>query len=363
MDATVPAETIKAMVAEIDSQKTIGEARRAEILDTLETYECWAPFFRLLGRRLADKQKRSLQDYVRAAAVQSRLLEDVFAATATCSALVEDLEIDYKTFYSDVLPRIVDLNDWNTEAAILQGVSGKFKSPKDEVAVLERLCFLFEKKVHNEDKLAESYEKLLAADQSNIKALRYFKLAFTHSHQWEEVAAILAALLKAQLRPQEVFRAGQELAAVLLYQLDRPQDAIRVLEDYCTESPLDTSTIHFDAYMKLGDLPGCIRVLRQCLLNVDDNGSRAVLHYRIGNLYSQLGDKTAAEDNFEKSTNLSENIIQPVESLVSIKLEHLDWTAVRKWMGELQKRIHDEALRNQIEDALKRLDDGIAARA
>ncbi len=107
-------------------------------------------------------------------------------------------------------------------------------------------------------------------DPLNIKALRYFKLLFTQNYEWEKVVTMLRNLLTASKHARDVFRVGQELAAVLLYQLDRPQEAIDVVTKYCEGSPLDTSTISYDAYQRLNDWQGCLRILRECVLSVED---------------------------------------------------------------------------------------------
>lgn len=352
-------DRVAGLEREATEDDSVSEQRYEEILRQLEDHECWGPYFRVVAARLKEPSKRTQEDFINAARVKSLYLEDLFGTAELCAQMVVSLKLTYHMFANDVLPQIIEADDWAAEATLLQGICDKFADKPDFIACLERLCFLFEKKVHQENKLADSYEQLLSVDPNNIKALRYFKLAFTQNHRWDEVVAILEALLKAPLRAQEVFRVAQELAAVLLYQLDRPQDAIRILEDYCQESPLDTSTIHFDAYQKLGDIPGCVRVLRGCLVSDKDAQARVGLHYRIGQLLLQLGDKTAAEDSFEKGLEAGPETLPIIEALIQLKVEQTDWLGALRWLTELKKKIDDQALLVQLNDAIKRLEDGI----
>src|SRR5690606_9965975 len=131
------------------------------------------------------------------------------------------------------------------------------------------------KKTHNEQLLDRAYKRLREVDPTNVKALRYFKLYFTQANEWEEVVAILKTLLGSVTRPQEVYRVAQELAAIYLYQLDMADEAITTLDTYCEGSPLDASQIMFDAYQRMANWNGCLKVLRQCLVSVGTDRDRA----------------------------------------------------------------------------------------
>lgn len=352
-------ERIQAMAAEVDSDRDLSPERQEEILATFEYYECWSPYFRLLKRNLA-KSSHNREDYVRLARVQNLYLEDVFAAAETCCRLVEQLKLGYKSFQEEVLPRIVEFEDFTAEAAILSAVSEKFSEQEDLIACLERLCMLYEKKIHNETQLTKTYERLLEGDPRNVKALRYFKLVFTQSNDWEEVVGILKTLLDCVSHPQEHFRVAQELAGVFLYQLDMAEEAIAVLDTHCSDSPLDTSTLRFDAFARLADWNGCLRVLRECLLGVDDDMSRAVLHFKIAGLEEQLGREDEALDNYQKAARLWPQLYDAIEGVIQLAVARKDWTRVKEWLEVLVHQVEDPALSSQLRQAVQRLEDGLA---
>lgn len=352
-------DRVRKLVAEVDAGVPLTAERRNEILDTFEQCECWSPYFRLIKRTLKDQGARQLADYVRLARVQNLYLEDVFSAAETCTAMVDTLKLSYKQFTEEVLPKVVEFEDFAAEATILSAVSDRFPSPSDHVACLERLCMLYEKKTHNEALLGRSYEKLLSIEPRNVKALRYFKLVHTQNNDWDEVVGVLKTLLGCVTHPQELFRVAQELAAVFLYQLDMAEEAINVLETYCAESPLDTSTILYDAYQRLNDWPGCLKVLRQCLLNVDDDMGRAILHYKIGGLHEQLGDLDQAQENFTKAAKLWPQFLDAIEGVIAVAIAKQDWPTIETWLKTITERVTDERLKSQLKQAQRRLQDGI----
>ncbi len=353
-------EQVKKLVAQVDSGAALSAPERASILESFEQFECWAPYFRLLKRCVQDPASRQLSDYVRLARVQSLYLEDIFAAAETCAAMVVEMRIPYQKFTEEVLPQVIEFEDFSAEATILSGACDRFPTAPDHIAAIERLCMLYEKKTHNETQLGKTYEKLLSIDAKNVKALRYFKLVFTQNNEWEEVVGILRTLITCVKHQQELFRVAQELAAIYLYQLDMAEEAINVLETHCADSPLDTSTILYDAYQRMADWQGCLKVLRQCLLNVEDDSGRAVLHFKIGTLLEQIGDLDTAIDNFVKAAKLWPQFLDAVEGIINVGVLKQDWKLVQTWLHTLEGSVADERLKVQLKQAQKRVQDGLA---
>lgn len=352
-------DSVRAAIATVDSGVHQSPNDLAETMSILEQYECWEPYFRLLKRQIDDPNTRQTQHFVRLARVQNLYLEDKFATAETCASLVELQSLTYDEFTETVLPQILDYEDWPTEAAILSAIDGRFLRTEDRISCLERLCVLYEKKTHNEVQLTKTYERLLAADAQNIKALRYFKLVYTQNNEWEEVVGILKTLLSISTRQAEIFRYAQELATIFLYQLDMADEAISVLEAHCSESPLDTSTIHYDAYERLGNWQGCLRVLRECLLNVDNNHSRAIVHFKIATIYEQLNQLDLASENFSKSLKLAPHLLDAFEGGIGVATIRKDWQEVLRLLNALVEQVKDERQIAQIRQAIRRLQDGM----
>ncbi|MBM4250865.1 MAG: hypothetical protein FJ146_02740 [Deltaproteobacteria bacterium] len=353
-------DRIRSLVTKVDNGAMVDPGERQKALDLFERYECWGPYFRLLNTIITENPRQSESYFIRLAKVQNRYLEDAFAAAESCANMVADLKLGYLRFSEDILPQIIEFEDYIAESTILSAICDYFPTVIDRISCLERLCMLYEKKTHNENRLVATYEKLLLTDPSNVRALRYFKLTYTQSNEWDQVVDILLKLLQAVRQPQEIFRVGQELAAIYLYQMDRPNDALLILDSHCADSPLDTSNIAFDAYQRLADWDGCLKVLRQCLLNVDSERSRAVLHYKIGNFSMQIGRLDDAIENFSKATKIAPEFLDAYEGIIAVKLQQRDWAGVDQWLDGLSKNTQDEKLRSQLQHARSRLRDGMA---
>lgn len=330
------------------------------ILDALEAYECWEPYFRLV-RTLISEGRASVSHFVRLARAQLKYLEDVFAASETSAQLVRQHRLGYVDFQEQFLKIVVDQDDWATEGVILQSCINDFTQKKDSVAALERLCLIYEKKTHNEDALSQAFQKLLAVDTQNEKALKHFKLVKSQAGNWIEVTTILKSLIEASSHNQNRYRYAQELAAVFLYQLDMPQEAIKIIDQYCVDSHLDTSTIHYDACQRLGDWQGCLRVLARCLAVVQGQESKAILHYKSGVLRSHLNQEAEALEHLESAIALWPRFLAPIEKAIGIYLKQENWTKVLSLLNRLSDQLFSENLLASIQDVTNRLKEGLGA--
>jgi tetratricopeptide (TPR) repeat protein len=333
-----------------------------EYITTFEEYECWSPYFIILSQKLKSKTTSSRETYVRLARVQSLYLEDVFAAAETCAQLVKNLEISFNTFLLEIIPEIVEKDDFASEAAILQAVTTEFSNPADHASCLERLCMLYEKKTYNERQLSASYEKLLEIDRKNVRALRYFKLVYTQSQDWENVARLLQDLMKSVKHQQERFRVAQELATVLLYHLDQPEDSIRVIEAYCAESPLDTTNIQYEAYQRLRDYQGCHRILTARLKKESDGINQAIIYYKLGEVLTNLEKPREATESYEKAALLWQDFLDPIEKLLYIANKAKDWPRILHWLEELKGRLKVTDNSRRVAEAINRITSGLAQR-
>lgn len=348
------------LVARISSDSFLSNTETEEALKLLESYECWTAYFKLLEKLISNPSKRQVSHYVKMAKAYHHHLEDIGKAAEICANLVKDLKIGYQRFQQEVISKVLEPEEFAAEAAILNAVVDQLQEKMDQIKCLERLCSLYEKKTHNEALLAKTYERLIEVDQKNIKALRYFKLVFTQSGDWDEVVLILKTLLTSVTYSQEMYRVALELAAVYLYQLDNPKEAIAIVESQCADSPIDTSTVLFDAYQRTGNLEGCLRVLRQCFLSVDGDTSRAIIRFKMAQIYDNLGDQVQALDNYQRAFKLWPGLIDAAEGVIQIAINRKDWALVQQYLELLSTVLTDEVLKSQIGQVQRRLADGLA---
>lgn len=341
----------------------IAEERYEMGLDQLEAYECWEYWFRLVKSHAAKYPDSFVEDQCKIARVQIRYFDDVKAAADCCKAVVESSGMSFSQFRAKVLDRVLELEDFGAEGVILQTIWERFSTLEDRVEALERICFIYEKKVHNDKLLNQYHERLLKSHPQNAKALRYFRNLNTQMQDWPAVVEILRKLMTSAKHPQEGFRYAQELAAVYLYQLDDPQSAVGIIEGYCSNSTLDTSTIHYEAYYRMSNYEGCLRVLRGCLATVEDQATKAIIHYRIGSLYEKLTNLQLAFENYERTVRFDENFLEAIEGLISTGLKLKQWNTVKDWLSVLASRVSSQTLASQVRTGLSRLEEGLQVAA
>ncbi len=347
------------IIRSVDGAEGLPRAEQQRILDELEAYECWQPVFRLLDRILAKAELRQPNDYVRKAAILYKYLDNLPKTTETCAQLIKECKIDFKEFLQQALREILTEDDFAAEAHILQAVQSQLKSEHDRIQCLERLCVLYEKKIFDERALSHSYEKLLKLDPKNQRALRYFKIVFTQNNEWEEVARILRVMLDNAAYPADRSRMALELASVYLYQLDGANLAVTLIREHCTASGLDTSTVEYDAYFRLRDWEGCLRVLRDSLNRIDAAFTKAVLYLKIGEWEEKLGRDEAAQASFHEAHRLAPKFLEPIEKLIDCNLEAKNWQDVMLYLDRLAQAVHDTDAAERLKEAKNRIKNGL----
>ncbi|NDE14939.1 hypothetical protein EBZ80_08430 [bacterium] len=349
----------------ISSGQKLSQQDEQEALDELEAFECWKPIFRYLDQVIASGTPSSLAPaYARLIRIRLQYFDDVSTAQALAADLVRRCRLDFAGFRDKVLTDpVIPGMAAGPEAAVLDAVIDAFGSVSDRVQCLDRLVSVYEKKLFNEVRLHQVFEKLIQIDPDNVKALRYFKIAFSQNGDWEQVSRVLKRLLNVARSAQEKYRLAQDLAYNLVYHQDQPRDALVVLDRYCRESPLDVSQIEFDAAHRTGDRDRCINVLKAALSHVRDDAGRAIIHFRMAGLLRQLGQSRECERHLRESIATWPVFLDPFETLIQLFLEEQRWEDVGNTLNELANRIQDQELVAQVRQAAVRVQSAIAGGA
>lgn len=333
-----------------------------QMLDLLEMYECWEVFLELISKIIAVNVSdiKYLEFYVRLAKVQSLYLDDIFSATETCIKAIEKFNLNYSDYRSLMLLKIIDKDDYTKEVSLLRAIENVFKNIHDKISVLERICFIFEKKLYDEEDLQHYYEKLISVDPYNKRALRYFKLIYINNNDWHAVANILTRMLQFEKNMNFVFTIAQELAYVYLYELDQPRECIKILDTYCEDSPLDIITLYYDAYYKLSDWEGCLSILRKALIKFDCNATmRAKIHFKMGEIKALQQNYEEALAEYKKVLSLDSNIFNVYENIINIYVYLKKWDDIISMLDEIKFKVDSVNLKAEIEHLKVRLLSGI----
>ncbi len=231
---------------------------RLKVYKGLADFECWNLMFQFLDLAI-QSPKVHFDDFQVRAEIEYKDFGDLDLFTKTCVQAIQRLRLDFVEIHTHLVARILGQANWREEAKVLELIWTHFTTKKSQSLCLERLCLLYEKKIFQEERLGKTYHALLDLQPDNLKALRYFKMVAIQEHNWEKVEHILGQIIHTSARHEDKFRSGLELAAVQLYQLDKPREAITTIETHCGGAYLDSSTIHLEAYQRLGDGAGCLR--------------------------------------------------------------------------------------------------------
>lgn len=330
------------------TQELPPASERLDIYKKLADYECWDAMFQLINT--ATKQEQAtLDDFFFRAQVEYDDFNDVSSFTKTCRSAIESLDLSFEETHTHLIIKILGQARWREEAKVLGNLWTAFSKKSCRASCLERLCLIYEKKIFQEDKLTQSYQSLFDLEPENSKALKYFKMVSIQDRKWEKVVSILETLINTSTHREDVFRSALELAAVQLYQLDEPRAAISTIEKHCSGGHLDSSTIHLEAYQRLGDGAGCLRVLNSLLNKNVEKGVEAVILFRMGEIHEALDRMDEAVSCYQKSLHIAPQLLEASERTIKILLRRHKWVDALRALSQFGIGLSDTNLRKQLE--------------
>jgi hypothetical protein len=324
-------------------------------LDILEAYECWVPALSFLT-----EWSRNSGSQMTAKARSARILLYFQGRKNEASKAVADIaaseNLNFEQFEKLILTSIIDADDFQSLAFLLESCWQSLRELRDRVKCLERICLLYEKKVHDEDRLYEFNSKLIKIDPNNHKALRYFKMISAQSGDWGAVENYLARLVSAASHPKDVYRLAQELAAVQLYQLDKASESLATVRRFCSESHLDTSMIEYDAYHRLADWRGCSSVLRKLLDQTSNSKEKSILSLKIAIIEETSSNFGEALQRYEDAYEFDFTNAEALERLIQLLIKKRDWAATSVRIKQMMTIVDSSELRKRLRDVVERIE-------
>lgn len=339
---------VEKILESLDSKEPLDVDRAPDQLKILELYECWEPFFSLLDQLKESRRTKELRDYLWMFRVQLDYREDVGMASSLAVKMVKELGLGYADFKTRVLDWYGLVDDFESEGKILHSILNCFKGKEDRTECLERLCLIHEKKKYDEELLHECFQELIAVDPQNIKALKFFKNLHIQQREFESVVGFLEKIHAATKHPEDKFRVALELATTYLYQVGSPSKAIEVVNQHCSGSHLDTSSLKFEAFYQMEQWQNCSDVLEECLRGVLDDKSQSILHFKIGEIQELLKNPSEAKLHYEKALSCDEKFLEPFESLIYLAVEESDWQGTIDWLTMLEERVVSSELKREL---------------
>jgi hypothetical protein len=324
-------------------------------LDVLEAYECWVPALSFLNEWSRDTGLKTTAK-ARTARILLYFQGRKNEAAKAVAEIAASENLSFEQIEKLILTSIVDADDFQSVVFLLENCWQSLKELRDRVKCVERICLLYEKKVHDEDRLYEFNSKLIKIDPNNHKALRYFKMISAQAGDWGSVENYLARLVSAASHPKDVYRLAQELAAVQLYQLDKASESLATVRRFCSESHLDTSMIEYDAYHRLADWRGCSSVLRKLLVQAGSNKEKSVLSLKIAIIEETSSNFGEALQRYEDAFEFDSNNAEALERLIQLLIKKRDWKATAARIKQMMEIVEGSELRKRLRDAVERIE-------
>ena len=347
---------VQSMVAQVMSGKLPQSPEKTqEHLKIFRAYECWQPYAKLLYELVKRSEYRSTDLVARLAYTHIHGTRDFPLAIKVLKDYLAKTKPTFDRFLNEVLGHLSVTQQQLAEIA--WQLSGSLVKT-EEVKCLENISILYEKRLPDGQMLTNTYKKIMTLDNENLRALRFFKNFHTQNQDWERVVEVLTQLQELTPYQEERFRVSHEIAGIYLYQMDRVDDAIDVVERFCSESPLDTSGLLYDAYSSREDWSSCVKILRECLLAAEGDFKRSILHYRLGQLHQKLGHLKDAKSHFETACGLQPFFWEAIEELVHIAISRKDWNSLSELLEDCREKVTFEDQREALNKLLSQLQNG-----
>ena len=340
------ATAVQRAVASINVGDKLTPTQEHEARQLLTDHECWLPLFQLLDNKLKNSPQDALEVFLHKIRIEIKYLGDHERVAIRAREIVKRFGVDFAWFRLKILSTID--GNWYLEADVLKAVCMDFRAQPDRVKCMEKICSLYEKKIPDEQLLQKYYRDLLKIDPKNILTLKYYKMLYSQNFDWERVIDALRKIMRWG-NLSDTYRSAQELAAVHLYSKNNPQEALRIMQKHCADSPLDKSTILYDIYARLGNDRECVQILKRKLAAARHPVTQAQLHVRIAALQEKCGRLDAATQEYERAFEKDPSQIEVVEKIIRTHLQRDDLSSVLDWLCKLENRATERAHRERLQ--------------
>ncbi len=347
---------LEAIFHKIENNQKMDEVAFKSAMQLLSDNECWH-YIDLMFQNIS-LSENTKELFIEKLKIDSLIREKFVLVAESLSSMIKVLKLSFDEVFNFLVPELVETNDWGAEARIWQGAFFAFSSKEDKIFALERLCFLFDKKLFDGNMLHQYFEEIVKLNPNNLKALKYYKQLHIQNGNWPMVASTIKDILKSEKSELRISRNAQELAMVELYHLGDPKSALKVIHELCVGSGLDSTAIEFDAYKSLNDYDQCIGVIDKLMFASESDEERAVLHLKKAQIYEEVEDFQNALAQAELAANHELIKLEATEVLISASMKSKSWRKSMDYLRDFSNLVFDDDLKDQVDLARKRLQDG-----
>lgn len=305
------------------SQMTAYE--QDDLIRRLQAYECYTQAVTLLNWRMENSTRGEIQkldDYVAVMRIWHDGCEDFVKFIEVAKDCIQRLRLSFATIRVRIIDNIIGAENFEEQVKVYRAVAASVDDIRQRVLLLERLAFLFEKKLTLNVEVESTFQEVLTLDPTNTKALRYFKVLAVQSGHWRDATKYLEKMMEAFDEGSfERTRAAFELAQIVLYHLNQAPRAREILAMVANDPRIDTTQTFCEALERSSAFDELLDFLdvKEHDAPVRDDKSR--IKHKMGLISLKAGKQSEAIQFLQESVALNPRNLMAHESLVSTLLE------------------------------------------
>lgn len=337
------------------SEMTVPE--QDDLIRRLQAYECYVQAVTLLQWRLQSGTRGEIQkldDYVSILRIWHDGCEDLGKFIETAKDCISKLRLSFTTVRVRLVENILGHDNYTAQAKVYRALASSFEDVGQRVLLMERLAFLYEKKLTLNLEVESTYQEILELDPNNLKALRYLKVIAVQSGHWREAARTLEQMVASYSSSFERERAAFELAQIYLYQLNQAKKAKEILTTHCANTRIDTSQTYCEALERLNDHDELLTYLSERSLELKDDASRSRVKHKMGIASLKAGKASEAIEHLKSSIELQPTNLMAHETLVSALIDSKRGKELVEELKTLSKNVSQDASLQTINALIQR---------
>ena len=237
---------------------------------------------------------------------------------------------------------------WPDLVEVLEMQLDVVTTERERIDVLMKIASIQEEQFLKSDLAAQRLEQVVEIDPNHEPAFDALERNYRRLRQWLDLIQTYDRHISATLdRDRKIDLFGQ----MALVYADEVEDVDRAIDAYLNITDIEETHIpSLDAlaklYEKQDDPAKAIEYMRRVADLTVDGNQRVEMYFRIGKqLDEKLGDRMAAQENFEMALDLDPTHIPTLGALRTIAVDAADWDQAARYIE--QEQIHTEAPRQR----------------
>ncbi len=231
------------------------------------------------------------------------------------------------------------LQQWNELVQILEMQLDVVATERDRIDVLMKIARIQEDLFRKPDLAAARLEQVVEIDPNFEEAYEGLARCYRQKRQWHDLIQTFDRHINATLDRQKRIELWSAMAVV---HADELEDVEHAIDAYLNVADIDPQ--HIPAlealaklYEKQGESSRAIDYMTRVAELTTDGKQKVEMYYRIGRqLDEKLGDRMAAQDNYERALDLEPSHQPTLAALRTIAVDAADWDRAARYLESEQ---------------------------